>query len=90
MENNDLRKLLDQIHEEINSTTSVDDKGSELLRDLDEDIRALLERSAEHPIQLHPTFVQRLEGAIDHLEVTHPDLSMMISSLLESLSKAGI
>ena len=90
MDSQELRKLLDELHDEINSTQTVDKKGIELLRDLEGDIRALLERSEENPEQLNQTIVQRLESALDHFEVSHPDLTMLISKLLESLSNAGI
>jgi hypothetical protein len=90
MDSQELRKLLDELHDEINSTQTVDKKGGELLRDLEGDIRALLERSGENPVQLNQTVVQRLESALDHFEVSHPDLTMLISKLLESLSNAGI
>jgi hypothetical protein len=90
MENKELRKLLDQLHTEINNTTSIDDKGRELLRDLDGDIRELLERSETSPGLAHSSLVQRLQKTLDHFEVTHPDLTMLISRLLESLSTAGI
>jgi hypothetical protein len=90
MDNKKSRKLLQQLRDEINNTQTVDKKGSELLKDLDGDIRALLERSREIPVQLHPSIVERLEVAIDHFEVTHPELTTLISSVLDSLSKAGI
>jgi hypothetical protein len=90
MDNKELRKLLDQLHDEIKNTRAVDEKGSELLRDLEGDIRTLLERSEENPVQLHPSIVQRLEGALNHFETTHPDLTMLISKMLDSLSNAGI
>ena len=90
MDNKELRKLLDQLHDEIKNTRAVDEKGSELLRDLEGDIRTLLERSEENPVQLHPSIVQRLEGALNHFETTHHDLTMLISKMLDSLSNAGI
>jgi hypothetical protein len=90
MENKDLRKLLDQLHEEINNANSVDDQGRELLRDLDGDIRALLERSEGISEQTQSNLIQSLQSAIDQFEVTHPDLTMAISRLLESLSNVGI
>ena len=90
MDNNELRKLLNQLHDQINITESVDEKSSEVLRDLDGDIRALLERSEADPLQLHPSIVHRMEGALNNFETTHPDLTMLISRLLESLSNAGI
>jgi hypothetical protein len=90
MDNKKSRKLLQELHDEINNTETVDEKGSELLRDLEGDIRALLERSEEHPMQVNPSVVQRLESAVSHFEVTHPSLTMLISKLLASLSNAGI
>jgi hypothetical protein len=90
MDNQELRKLLDELHDEVNKTQTVDKKGRELLRDLDGDIRALLERSRENPVKVNPSIVQQLEGALDHFEMDHPELTMLISKLLESLSNAGI
>ena len=90
MENKKSRKLLQQLHDEINHTQAVDEKGGELLRDIDKDIRALLERSGDHPLQLHPSAIQRLETALTHFEVTHPRLTSLISGLLNTLSTAGV
>ena len=90
MENQELRDLLQQLHDEINKTRTVDDKSSQILRDLEVDIRTLLERSEGKPLQVHAPVVKRLEGAINHFEVTHPDLTAVISRLLESLSTAGL
>jgi hypothetical protein len=90
MDNKKSQKLLQQLHDEIKKTRAVDEKGSALLRDLEGDIRALLERSEGSPVQVHPSIVQRLQGALDHFEATHPDLTMLISRLLDSLSNVGI
>ena len=90
MDNKELDDLLHQVHDEIQKTRTIDDKGSELLRDLEGDIRTLLERSQGTPMQVHPSIVQRLELAVNHFEVSHPDLTTLISSLLDSLSSAGI
>jgi len=90
MDNQELDKLLHQLHDEINKTQTVDENGSEMLRDLEGDIRTLLERSKENPVQLHPSIVQRLEATISQFEVTHPELTTLISRLLDSLSTAGL
>ena len=90
MDNKIDRELLQQLHDEINKTQTVDDKGKELLRDLDSDIRELLERSEEHPGQVHTSIVQTLEGTVSHFEVTHPELTTLVSKLLATLSNAGI
>lgn len=90
MDSKELHKLLHRLHDEINNAGTVDEKSSELLRDLEEDISALLERTGENPVQVHPSIVQHLESALSHFEVTHPNLTMVISKLLDSLSNAGI
>lgn len=90
MDNKELDKLLHQLHDEIRNTRSIDEKGSELLRDLEGDIRTLLEQSEGNPVQVHPSIVQRLEGALNQFEITHPDLTTLISKLLDSLSAAGL
>jgi hypothetical protein len=90
MDNKKSRKLLQQLHDEINNTQTVDEKGSDLLRDLDGDIRALLERSEEQPVQVHPSVIRSLENALSHFEITHPELTTLIAKLLDSLSNAGV
>jgi len=90
MDNKELNKLLQQLHDEIKKTRNIDEKSSEALRDLEGDIRTLLERSEGNPIQVHSSVVQRLEAAFNQFEVTHPDLTTLISRLLESLSTAGL
>jgi hypothetical protein len=90
MDEQELRKLLEQLHTEIEHTQSVDDKGRELLQDLGGDIRELLARSGPENMEAHPTVLKRLEDSISYLEVTHPTLTNTLSKLLESLSNAGI
>lgn len=90
MDEEELRNQLQQLQDQIKNTPAVDEKGTRLLRELDADIRSLLERSQESHVQIHPSFTRRLEGALYHFEVTHPDLTALISRLMESLSNVGI
>jgi hypothetical protein len=90
MENKDLRKLLSELHNEIENTQEVDEKGLELLRDLKVDITALLDRSEESPAPLGLSNIRNLDKTLSHFEVTHPSLTVLISKLLESLSSSGI
>jgi hypothetical protein len=90
MDNNELRKHLLQLHDEIKNTQTVDEKGSELLHDLDRDIQDLLDRSEGNPAQSHSSLILRLEGAFEHFEVSQPALTRAISNLLDILSNAGI
>ncbi|MBI2757917.1 MAG: DUF4404 family protein [Chloroflexi bacterium] len=90
MDDKKLRKLLEQLHDELEHTQSLDDKGRALLRDLDADIRSLLNRSKGDALQAQPPVLERLEETIDHLEITHPTLTMALSELLTALNNAGI
>jgi len=87
MEKQEFRRLLEQLHHEIEQADSVDEKGRELLNALQVDIHELLERTEG---QHAPPIQQRLEAAIAHLEVEHPALTTALSQLLASLSNAGI
>lgn len=90
MDDEKLRKLLEQLHSELEHTQSVDDKGRALLKDLDMDIRGLLNRSEGDALQVQPPVLGRLEDSIDHFELTHPTLTMALSELLTALNNAGI
>ena len=88
MDNQELRKLLEQLHSEIEHTESIDEKGREQLRDLATDIGELLARSDSAKPQ--SSLLERLEDSISYLEVTHPTLTQTLSRVLETLSNAGI
>ena len=90
MEENELRKLLEKLHQEIEDADTVDDKGRELLQELQSDIRELLERSSRNSDKPASLMSQRLEDSISHLELTHPTLTATLSQLLAVLSNAGI
>jgi hypothetical protein len=90
MQNQELRKLLEKLQEEIEGTQTIDERGLALLRELDADIQALLARAGNTQIQSELSLRKRLEEAIDHLEITHPTLTMGLSDMLAILSNAGI
>ncbi len=91
MNNDERRQLLEELHQKIESTNSVDEKGRELLSHLSVDIRNLLERTG-HEAQLRgsPREVGRIQESIEHFEVTHPNLTAALSQLLNILNNAGI
>ncbi len=90
MDDQELRSLLEQVHAEIERSDTVDEKERELLTHLAADIRELLARSEGEENLSEPSVVKRLEEAVDQYEITHPDLTMLLSKLLETLSNAGI
>lgn len=84
-----LRELLERLHNELEQTKSLDEKGDEMLRHLDADIRGLLKRSGARREADEP-MLERLQEAIDHFETIHPNLTRTLSEMMTILSNAGI
>jgi hypothetical protein len=82
--------MLGQIQDQIDQTTSEDEKGRALLRDLTADIKDYLEGFAKGEKRPKESFLQRLRDAIDHFAVTHPTLTIALSYALTIISTAGI
>jgi CII-binding regulator of phage lambda lysogenization HflD len=89
MDDDELRQLLEDLHQRIESTDSVDEEGREMLNHLSMDIRNLLERTGE-PRRDTTKEINSLEESIRHFEVTHPTLTATLSQMLNILNNAGI
>jgi len=90
MKDDELRTLLEELHKRIEETSSVDEKGRELLSHLNVDIRNLLKRTGQPDLQGKPWEITRLQDSIRHFEVTQPALTAALSQLLNILNNAGI
>ncbi len=90
MTDEELRRKLQQIHDDIEHLDHVDKRGRIMLRDLDGHIRDVLARSEPAAARVRPAMMRGLEDAIRHFEVTHPVLTDALSDLLTALSNAGI
>ena len=90
MDDLELRKLIKQLHAEIQNTKTVDKKGQELLLQLESEIQVLLDRPDVTVTPVHPSTLQRLEEGLKHFEATHTELTNLLSELLEILSNVGI
>jgi hypothetical protein len=90
MDDQELRKLIEELHAEIQKTQTVDKKGQELLLQLEAEIKVLLDRKDGKVTPVHPSTIQRLEEGLSHFEATHPALTTLLSRFLEALSNAGI
>lgn len=89
MSDQNLRELLEKLHNELEKTEVTDEEGREKLRHLDADIRQLLKRSGEKTETDEP-MLERFQESIDHFEASHPRLTMLISQMMTILSNAGI
>ncbi len=88
MTNEKLSKLLEQLHDELDSTEATDEKGRELLRALNADIQKLQEHSGNR--QPDDSLLERWQDAIDHFEIIHPKLTSTLSHIMTVLNNAGI
>lgn len=89
MTEQNLRELLEKLHSELERTEVTDEAGRERLRHLDADIRSLLARSGD-AVETDEPMLERLQDSIDHFEMSHPRLTMMLSQMMTILSNAGI
>lgn len=89
MTDQNLRELLEKLHNELEHVEATDEAERERLRHLEADIRELLSRSAEK-VETDEPMLERFQDSIDHFETTHPELTMMISHMMRILSNAGI
>lgn len=87
MEEKDLNSLLRQLRAELTNARTMDEQGRELLRDLDKDIRAFLEKSEDDS---DDSLLERVQDSIDYFETTHPRLTTALSQILNALNNAGI
>jgi hypothetical protein len=87
--NQNLRELLERLHNELERTAAMDEKDNEMLRHLEADIRTLLKRSGSK-IETDEPILERLQDTIDRFETTYPRLTMMLSEMMTILSNAGI
>jgi len=85
-----LQELLEQLDAELKRTPAVGEDQRRQLRALQNDVRALLERSGDAmPAENHPN-VQGLRAGLQHFEASHELLSGLIEQVLNTLSGLGI
>ena len=90
MSDENYRKLLEQLHDELERTESGDERGDELRRNLIADIEDRLKRSEKDKTSDDESTIEQLRESIEHFEVTHPTLTMLLSEMATVLSNGGI
>lgn len=90
LDNDRLRKILEDLQEELRHKPDIDGKGREIIEHLSRDIRDLLGRLEEgddegrrHPIN------EGLRQAVQHFEASHPDFSTALGRVLDALAGMG-
>ena len=89
MNDQELTKLLELLHSEIENTDTMDEKGQELLNDLEKDIQKLLKRS--HKEQAPPSStINHMQETINYFEASHPTLTTAVAEIMTILGNAGV
>lgn len=84
-----LRQMLEQLHTELQSADTIDERSRELLRSVLGDIEDLLERKQERGTPPE-SIVERLREAVGTFEKTHPTLTSAIGAVADALARMGI
>ena len=87
MAEQELRKLLDQLHGELDQVDKLDDSQRDMLRTLATDIENRLNPDVDD--ETNP-LLTGLQSAIERFEASHPSLTTLLSDALTALSNAGI
>jgi hypothetical protein len=90
MKKDELSESLSGIQAELKKIDRVDDASRELLAKLDDDIHRILGATGEVPLEHHRTLRESLERSVDHFEVSHPTLTLLMNRLIKALSDMGI
>jgi len=88
MEKQRLRELLEQLHQELEQTNTVDESTVDVLADLREDISRLVQDETCIEDE-QEGLTERLNDAVGHFEEDHPKLSMVMQHVLDSLARMG-
>ncbi len=81
----DARTALESLLKELEATPAENPEKQAVLDDLTDSLRQMLAEDAEQQ-----TLLDRLQTTVEHYEVNHPDLTTMISSMINILSTGGV
>ena len=90
MPQREIKKLLADLHLELEKTPTLDDASRELLSRLAADIRSLLDESGESAADARETVADSLGEAEQSFEVSHPSLAALIRGIGDILAQGGI
>ena len=90
MEEKQFRRLLEQLHKELENTRSVNESARELLYTVKNDIQQLLNKSGGYKVGQHPKLITQLTATIHYFEKSHPKLALALKQVIDILSNMGI
>ena len=90
MDKQQLRERLQQLHSQLQELDSVDEPGRQLLQQLRADIQELLDEGGDEGAHQYGRIGERLRETIEHLEASHPSVTMLMGQMIDALAKMGI
>ena len=87
MDKNELRDSLDNFHEELEKSASLEAGDRERLQSMEADMRQMLESKGA---KRDDSLVEQLDQAVRQFEISHPELTIALGHLLDILSQEGI
>ena len=90
MSQNELHQSLEKMHEELHKVSSIDAESKNILLQISNDIKKLLEDSEEKVIEEKDDLISNLKETAANFESEHPDLAESIHLVIHTLSNMGI
>ena len=84
-----MHALLQELHAELERSDSLSEDERALLTHVKDDVDGFLQRAAPAP-EHDESLGARLQEGISAFEATHPDLTLAMQRVLDSLSQSGI
>jgi hypothetical protein len=90
MDNQELHILIEKLQKEIQSARIINENDKKQLLQIEAELQEIISRSEGRKDQIAPATKVNLEAGINQFEARHPNLTRLISQLLDDLSSAGI
>jgi hypothetical protein len=90
MDNLELQSLIKKLQEEIQNAKTINENDKKQLIQLEVELREILNQTVGKEEKIQPTTLKSLETGVNQFEARHPDLTRLISQLLDDLSNAGL
>lgn len=90
MDQQQLRKTLEELHAELEKTQRVDDETAATLAELEEHIQVLLRRPDQELMSKHHGLTARLRAALADFGGMYPRLTLYIEKVLDGFNEMGI
>lgn len=85
-----MRRILEELHDELEAIDHVDGDAQDLLREVMTDIGQLLERSEAGTEEHRGSLATRLGEVSRQFEDAYPSLVAVVGRLVDALSKMGV